>query len=403
MLPQFRVVGFLAAADYLYERLLSSCSVIALTAILTPLLVLAGVKNGVVSSLLQTLRNDPRNLEITPEGSGKYDRAWFDSISKVSGVSFVVPQTRSMAAMVRISAGSGLERKVVDTSWLSTATGDPFLANWGINPEPGNSVVLSQRAAEALGVAAGDEVTGLADRIVKGQREYHSIPLRVSAVLPLEAQYKNVAYLALPLLQAVEDYRDGRPFAVAPSLEAATKGRVYASFRLYAASLEDVDHLRLYLSKIGLSVYTRAEEIAVVTNLDRSLSLIIALISLVAGAGFIAFIASNTLAAVRRKDKQLGLLRLMGFSRRAVLLYPVLQSFFTGLAGYIAALILYGVMALIIDQLFSGYGRGSSVCSLGFWQFFFTGVVVLGLCVLSSFNGALHVAHLEPSEVIREI
>lgn len=58
----------LAVADYCHERLLSLCAVLTLAAVLTPLLILYGVKFGVVQTLTDRLRNEPRTLEISPVG-----------------------------------------------------------------------------------------------------------------------------------------------------------------------------------------------------------------------------------------------------------------------------------------------------------------------------------------------
>ena len=62
----------LALRDYAHEGLLSACSVLGLAAVLTPLLVLYGVKFGVVQTLTDRLLEDPRTLEISPVTSGHY-------------------------------------------------------------------------------------------------------------------------------------------------------------------------------------------------------------------------------------------------------------------------------------------------------------------------------------------
>ncbi|MDR0338917.1 MAG: ABC transporter permease, partial [Desulfovibrio sp.] len=66
----------LALSDYRHEALLSFCSICILAAVLAPLLVLLGVHHGIISSMTQRLVNDPRTLEITPVGSGKYGPDW---------------------------------------------------------------------------------------------------------------------------------------------------------------------------------------------------------------------------------------------------------------------------------------------------------------------------------------
>ncbi len=88
----------LALRDYSYERLLSACTILGLAAVLAPLLVLFGVKSGIINTMVDRLVQDPRNLEISPVGSGHYDQDWFAAAGKRPGVAFIIPQTRSIAA-----------------------------------------------------------------------------------------------------------------------------------------------------------------------------------------------------------------------------------------------------------------------------------------------------------------
>ncbi|MCK5203198.1 MAG: hypothetical protein KAR15_04980, partial [Desulfobacterales bacterium] len=65
----FKTVIHLALRDYLHERLLSACAVMGLAAVLAPLLVLFGVKSGIINTMSDRLIQDPRNREISPVGS----------------------------------------------------------------------------------------------------------------------------------------------------------------------------------------------------------------------------------------------------------------------------------------------------------------------------------------------
>lgn len=88
----------LALRDYAHEGLLSACSVLGLAAVLTPLLVLYGVKFGVVQTLTDRLLEDPRTLEISPVTSGRYTPDYLARLAAHPDVSFVLPRTRSIAA-----------------------------------------------------------------------------------------------------------------------------------------------------------------------------------------------------------------------------------------------------------------------------------------------------------------
>ena len=120
-LPQ---AAFLAWKDYWHEKLLSACSILGLAATLTPLLVLLGVHYGIITALTQRLLQDPRTLEVTPVGSGKYAPDWFAAVRRQPGVAFVVPQTRSIAATITLRNGQDAAAPQAVTSLTATAPGD---------------------------------------------------------------------------------------------------------------------------------------------------------------------------------------------------------------------------------------------------------------------------------------
>ncbi|MGB5468412.1 MAG: peptide ABC transporter permease, partial [Sedimenticolaceae bacterium] len=63
----------LASRDYAHEWQMSGCFVLALAAVLGPMLVLFGLKFGVVGGMLDQLIENPENREIRPVSSGRFD------------------------------------------------------------------------------------------------------------------------------------------------------------------------------------------------------------------------------------------------------------------------------------------------------------------------------------------
>ena len=66
----------LSLADLWHDRKVSFCIAASLVAVIAPLLLLFGLKHGVVSQLQNELLSDPRNLEVKMLSSGNYDTAW---------------------------------------------------------------------------------------------------------------------------------------------------------------------------------------------------------------------------------------------------------------------------------------------------------------------------------------
>ena len=421
MANTFSTILRLACKDYWHEFLLSACAVLGLAAVLTPLMVLYGVKFGVVQTLTERLRNDPRNLEISPVVSGRYTPEYLAQLAAHPDVAFVLPRTRSIAATMDLSANDAngeTSRLQLVASLEPTAAGDPLLLRFGAaaplmpqNPAAeAIGVTLSASAAEKLHVKQGDTINGKVERRFQGKVQTARVALRVAAVLPLAAQQKDVAYVPLPLMEATEDYRDGRAVPELGTQNGWTgeprpqEARIYPGFRLYARNLEDVMPLRHAFAAQKLDVYTHAEEIEQVTALARALNMIFALICGATAIGFLASTASSVLASIKRKQRILGLLRLNGFTTGRLVLFPLVQSLLTALFGTALAAGVYGVAAFVINSLFSASVSGlEQVCLLLPQHFLITFAAVAGLALLAALGPALRAARIEPSEVIREI
>ncbi|MHC4676809.1 MAG: ABC transporter permease, partial [Planctomycetota bacterium] len=363
----FQTVLHLALRDYFHERLLSACAIMGLAAVLAPLLVLFGVKSGIINTMSYRLIQDPRNREISPVGSGRYGADWFSAMSNRPDVTFVIPQTRSIAASMTLYKKDSTEPRTVVVSLIPTGDGDPLLTQYGRIPAEPAQIVLSETVARKLNVKEGQEVRGQVGRSVAGVKEQVTVNLRIAGVLPYEAFVREAAFVQLELLEATEDYRDGLGYKAFgwPGGVRTVGPRVYPSFRLYARSIYDVADLRNMLMDQGLAVYTKAEEIETIKSLDRSFNLIFSLIAIVAVLGYFASMTSNVLANVNRKSHYLGISSMIGFSTGSIIWYPVMQSVATGIFGFLTAIVLYKLAEVLINGLFAEYlSAGEYVCSL---------------------------------------
>src|SRR5512146_2664308 len=118
----------LALADVLYERKMFLCYAVALAAVLAPLMVLYGLKTGVIAALTGQLLEDPRNREILVIGNRSYTEGWLDALARRPEVGFLAPRTRSIAATLYVErtedqSGGGPELAEL----IPSAPGDPLL------------------------------------------------------------------------------------------------------------------------------------------------------------------------------------------------------------------------------------------------------------------------------------
>ncbi|MCF5469801.1 FtsX-like permease family protein [Pseudomonas syringae] len=393
------LIASLAWQDYRSESRLSACNVLALVAVIAPLLVLFGLKFGLIGSLTERLEQDPAVREVIPLGGGRFTTQFIRSLAMRPDVSFALPRTRQIAATADLS----LNNQMLNVEMIPTANGDPLLSALP-SPQGLDSVVLSRTAAEKLSAQAGDWLDAAFTRQVSGVLQAQRTRLRVLAVLPLEAFQRDALFASLGLLQAAEDYRDGRAVPALGWLgESAPEAqRIYPAFRLYARNLNDVETLRRYFADSGLLVSTQSQAIAQVQSLSRNLSIVFWIIAGLALAGACAAIFAGALASVERKRRELSVLRLLGFSTGALLLFVVLQAVYSGALAALVAAALYGAAELGLNRLFVQVA-GEYASHLLPRHYLVALFAVLGASAVAAALGGLHVARIEASEGIRDV
>jgi putative ABC transport system permease protein len=402
MFKRVKNVFWLASRDYRNEWQMSGFYLLALAAVLGPMMILFGLKFGIIGSLLDNLIEDPRNREIHPVGSGRYDSAWIEQLRKRSEIDFIIPRTRSIAATIQLK--SEISSRVIQVEMISTDHGDPLLQGFTI-PKGLRQVVLSASAAGKLNVARGDRISGSFSRRFNGKSERVHLQLTVVDVAPAGSFPRDGAFVSLALLETAEDYRDGK---AVPSLGWAgdidNKPRSYPSFRLYTRSIYDVAPISKALEKIGIGVRTRAADIEIVSDMERNLTAVFWVIAVIGMVGFSFSLGASLWANVDRKRKELSVLRLVGFRTGDIIWFPVIQSLYTATLGWVMASLIFLGVAHLINRMFTDQlERGDNVCQLLPEHF----LIAFGLTIASAFLAAgmagYRAARIEPSEGLREI
>ena len=401
----FPMVLWLSLKDYFHEWRMSFCFVLSLAAILAPMLVLFGLKFGIISSMAERLIHDPRNREIRPVGSGHFQPEWFESLGSRRDVAFVSPSTRSISATINLQNPSANRSQIISVELIPSGSGDPLLDADNI-PKTLSEIVLSDSAARKLGVSDGDTLDGSLARVFRGKRERVHLPLKVIDVAKPSAFTRDGAFVPLKLLVALEDFRDGR---AVPELNwqgesKSSDARTFAGYRLYARSIYDVAVLRNLLLAQGLDVRTKSADIEIVSSLDRNLSILYWVIALVALAGFSLSLGASLWANVDRKRRELSIMRLVGFRTSGIVWFPIVQALLTGLFGWLLASLIYLSVERGLNQLFmSNLSIGESICRLLPVHFIAAFLFTLFSCVLASGLGGWQASRIEPSEGVREI
>jgi putative ABC transport system permease protein len=161
--PRPGLLWRLALKDLAYDWRPSAALMLAIVSVSAPLLLLFGLKTGMVTTMRDILVNDPRNMEIIIFENTQLPLAWFDRLrSGTDHIRFLIPRTRTLNTMVDLRGPT--EDTVKSVEILPTAVDDPLIPKGLQPPVVPTDVLVTQAVAARLGVDRGDRVFALMKR-----------------------------------------------------------------------------------------------------------------------------------------------------------------------------------------------------------------------------------------------
>jgi putative ABC transport system permease protein len=399
----------LVMRDLCRDWLLVVCQVFALAAVLMPLMVLHGLRHGILDPLVHDLATIPAMREVTPlyHANRRYDPAWFASARARADVAFVVGNILAIASELPIRTEASPDHEV--RAMLTTsAPGDPLASDDGVGWDLSEGhVVVSARVAQDLGVGIGGRVILDVPRKREGVDETLHLNLSVTAVVAPDRLSLTRALVFVPeaLAFEIERYRNGKAVPergwngdVAPETPIT-----FSRFRLYARTLEDVAGVTAWLSGLGITPDSRQEDIGPVLALNRALSTILNVLSLFAVLGFLVALAAIQWSETERKARDLALLALIGYGPGFLVAMRLTTSLVVvGLGVGLGTGAFLGVAELINDLFPHSVGvTAGAVCTLPALNFV---EIALGAALVSLIAGttaALRALSLDSALVLR--
>ncbi|NLC70780.1 MAG: FtsX-like permease family protein [Desulfuromonadaceae bacterium] len=203
----WRQIPALAASHLCHEWILTLCLVVALAAVISPLLVLLGLKYGTIQTLRERLVEDPVFREIRPTQTREFAPPWFDEVSSWPGVAFLTPTILPLSSVIHVVPRDGGKNGLFDL--IPTAPGDPLLLENGAPVPVEGEAVVTAEAAKRSGCQAGGEMTVRVSRSRGGRSEQVEARLKVVSVLDPRAGSLARVYAPLSFVLDVEAYKEG--------------------------------------------------------------------------------------------------------------------------------------------------------------------------------------------------
>jgi putative ABC transport system permease protein len=156
--------------------------------------------------------------------------------------------------------------------------------------------------------------------------------------------------------------------------------------------------------KLGVDVHTEAAQIELVQRMERNLTAIYWAIAVIGLVGFSLSLGASLWANIDRKRKELSVLRLVGFSTRDIVWFPMVQALFTAVLGWALAVAIFQAAAWVINTMMSAQlESGQQVCRLLPAHYGIALALTCTAAVVASGLAGLRSARVEPSEGLREL
>ena len=401
----------LSLADLFDEWPIGVAVVLAIAAVLAPLLVMNGLRAGVIGEIFERLREDPamRRIGLDATGAARFDDAWFRRMAARADVAFVLPSTRFAAAQVEVTAvdddGSMLPLRV----WLiPTGPGDPVFEPDTPTLAPYTEVMVAAAVADRAGLAAGSEVfIDVERRFGDGRTEAAGVRATVVGIARPERHGGTVMFADPRLLESIESFRDGfvAPELGVPDGDAREERTVYPNFRLYARDIEDVMGLAGHLRRDqGLSVSAQEGAIVAAIELDRNVRAVLDAIMVLGALGLGGSLFAIQWAVAARKRRVVAMLSLMGYGGRWLVGFPAVQAVvLAGASIGVAGTLARGAAGWINHDFADSFGASGAACVIELATVLQGAGAVLLLSLAPAVLIGITFTRVDPSNEIRDV
>lgn len=376
----------LAYKELTFDRMMSICQIAAIASIIAPLLLLFSLRYGVLEGLKENLMNDPKVLSLTLDTSYHLNESFFAQLEANKHVGFVIPEITALNALVDIKFKGGVKKVEV----IPSKIGDPIVLDSNIayiNEQDAlkdHEVFINESLAHQRHLSTGDEIKVVVSRTKDGIRQASAMNMTIRGVIAQRYVNGDCILVNMDVLDAIDFYRNGfDPALLTDGNYEAKSNRIYAKFRLYAKSLDDVTPLYNHLVDRRLNVSSKMRDIENVKAIGAVLNFVFSVVAMVSIVGGVIALTGLILSALKARKRNIVLLRLMGQTSKDIYLIVLIESLIVALVGFALAFFLYSMGSMIFNDYFHNIIMDSMISKLAIFHIlgFLVGTIVLSSLV----------------------
>lgn len=201
------------------------CQVLAVAAVMIPLLIILGLKHGMIGNMRHTLTDNPTTLEFRLRTPSELTQKQLQVIQSWPETGFARLMFNVNGQSIRLGrldafnqAASPLafNRNAMSCDIKPSGGGDPLIQKSNLKPPREGEIVVSAAVARQLSVQLGDTLVISVAR--NDNQDFFHKQLRLVGIIPQSLVARSEVYATVNLSDAIEEFvRVGRGVAKAPA------------------------------------------------------------------------------------------------------------------------------------------------------------------------------------------
>ncbi|MGB3313204.1 MAG: FtsX-like permease family protein [Albidovulum sp.] len=390
----------LAFADLRHARVATLCQIFGLAALLVPLLIILGIKNGYIEDRTQALLENPEDLRIQFVGQDSFSAEFVQELRQHPDVRYIGAHPIQLAVQSDFAVPVNGGPLVRNVTLLATGAGDPYLGD-GVEPPARGELVLSAALDGQLG---GLEVGDLVEVLMRpnnSEPDGAYLTFTVSGILPAGVWGRTGALLETGDLFLLQDWTHGDVDGtdLNPSRESYPDPEKFPLVRLYATDVDGAFRLVEDLARSGYASGASLEKAADLLSLRNALNSGFNTVAIVGLLGVAITFTASLWAAISRNRRPISLLRVGGLSQTQAFLLPATQAALIGTVGWVLSVCLYALLTGLLNiALASTFRVDEALARLSMTEFLASAGATLVVSLIASLGAAYAITSITPEE-----
>ena len=176
----------------------------------------------------------------------------------------------------------------------------------------------------------------------------------------------------------------------------------FRGFRVIGTNIDIIPEIVRKFESEGIKVRAKSSQILKLQRLERSLNILVLVVSAVALIGGYSILTSSFFANVQRKKVNFATMRLIGMSKGLIFRIPIAQAIIISSLGFLLSICCYLLISYILNQFIAvELNFDGQLSKLYLSHYVFAGIFVIAGACIASLAASRAATQIDPAEALR--